>query len=125
MEYIHPETFEPFSCVQNFTEESMTVPNQALKIRDIMERSLRGQILPEVQMNSLQFGDDMPHDMADLDEFDDRTDVEEYANYIEKRIKEQKEAQERAKAEKAKQSEADEAKAENDEAKAEKEPNIA
>lgn len=118
MVYIHPDTFQPDSCLQECKGESMTVPNQALKIRDIMERSLRGQILPEVQMNSLQYGDDMSHEMADIDEFEDRTDVEEYANYLEKRIKEQKEAQERAKAEKAEQSEADEA-------KPEKEPNIA
>lgn len=110
--WIHPDTFVPDKCVQECTGESMTVPNQALKIRDIMERSLRGQILPEVQMNSLQFGDDMPHEMAVLDEFDDRTDVEEYANYLEKRIKEQKEAQKRAESEKAKQSVADEEKAE-------------
>lgn len=109
MEYIHPETFVPFTCVQECAGESMTVPNQALKIRDIMERSLRGQILPEVQMNNLQYGPDMPHELSDIDELEDRTDVEEYANYLEKRITQQKEAQERAKAEKAKQSEADEA----------------
>lgn len=114
MQYLHPDTFVPDSCLQECIGESMTVPNQALKIRDIMERSLRGQILPEVQMNSLQFGDDMPHDMADIDEFDDRTDIEEYVNYLEKRIKEQKEAQERAKDEKAKQSEAAEEKPEKE-----------
>ena len=116
--WIHPDTFVPDQCVQECKGESMTVPNQALKIRDIMERSLRGQILPEVQMNSLQYGNDMSHDMAELDELGDRTDIEEYANYLESRIKEQKEAQKRAKAEEAKQSVADEA-------KHEKEPNIA
>lgn len=104
--YIHPDTFEIDSCIQMCEGISETVPNQALKIRDIMERSLRGQILPEVQQNQLQYGQDLPHELAELDEFEDRTDVEEYANYLEKRIEEQKQALEREKSEKAKQSEA-------------------
>lgn len=108
MNWIHPDTFVPDSCCQEPKGDSMTVPNQALKIRDIMERSLRGQILPELQQNVLQYGEDLPMDLSDLDEFEDLTDVEEYTNYLGKRINQQKEAIERAKAEKAKQSEADE-----------------
>lgn len=106
-DYKHPDTFVPDSCVQVPKGISQTVPSQALQIRDIMERSLRGQILPEIQGNQLQYGEDLPHELADVDELEDRTDVEEYVGYLENRVKAQKEAQERAKSEKAKQSEAD------------------
>ena len=105
-DYKHPDTFEPFSSVQVPKGISQTVPSQALQVRDIMERSLRGQILPEIQMNQLQYGENLPHDVAEVDELEDRTDVEEYVGYLESRVKAQKEAIERAKSEKAKQSEA-------------------
>lgn len=103
-DYVHPDTFVPDILVEDPVGDSMTVPNQALKIRDIMERSLRGQLLPEVQGNVLQYGDDMPEDLAELDEMEDRVDVEEYANYLESRVIEQKEALKRAKEEETKQS---------------------
>lgn len=106
-DYMHPGTFVPDSCVQEPKGISQTVPSQSLHVRDIMERSLRGQILPEIQMNQLQYGKDLPHDLAVVDELEDRTDVEEYIGYLENRVKAQKEALEREKSEKAKQSEAD------------------
>lgn len=112
LEYIHPDTYVPEGG-ENPVGESETVPNQALHIREIMERSARGQILPEVQYNELQYGDDLPEELADLDDMDDFSDIEEKISYYENRVKEMKDAKEAAKkkeeAEKAKRSEADEA----------------
>lgn len=55
--------------------KSMTVPNQALSIREIMYKSLRGSLLSEVSHNHLEYGEDedfldeMPTeiDLTDLD----------------------------------------------------------
>lgn len=113
--FVHPDTFVlDNTCMETPYGKSETVPDQALKIRDIMERSLRGQILPELQQNQLQYGDDQDHEMSDFDNLGDLSDIEESVSYLEGRIKEQKEAlerqkeaQEREKSEKAKQSEAD------------------
>lgn len=69
--------------------KSETVPGRALHIGDIMLRSLRGAILPEVQNNHLEYGDDedfedaMPQetDLTDIDETLERR------SYLEERIK--------------------------------------
>lgn len=55
--------------------KSATVPNQALSIREIMYKSLRGSLLSEVSHNHLEYGEDedfldeMPTeiDLTDLD----------------------------------------------------------
>lgn len=52
----------PASGLEHPKGKSMTVPNQALSIRDIMERSLRGAMLSEVAHNRLEYGDDEDYD---------------------------------------------------------------
>lgn len=78
---------------------SETIPNQGLMIRDIMARSLRGQILPEVQMNHLQYGPDSSFDSADF-EGEDLTDVQENLSYLEARVQQFHQEREKARLEK-------------------------
>lgn len=75
--------------------KSETIPNQALNIREIMMRSLRGALLPEVQNNNLEYGEDEDFedgfdpevDLTDIDENNERL------SYLEQRVKQQKDAQ--------------------------------
>lgn len=88
----HPET--DVDIFEHPKGKSEVVPNQALNIRDIMLRSLRGAILPEVQNNQLEFGDDETHDDAFNPEID-LTDIEETAekvSYLNQRIKQLQDA---------------------------------
>lgn len=84
-------------CVsKRSTGRSEVIPNQALHIREILERSARGQFLTQVQMNALQYGQDEPEDGNDLFETDDdRLDMQDKLSYLELRLKEAKEAQKR------------------------------
>lgn len=95
---------------------SELIPNQALSIRQIIERSSRGQILAEVQGNALQYGDDEDEDGNDFFEYDDdKFEVRDKVSYFEARLahaKAEKEAYEKRKkeeAEKARSEQADEA----------------
>lgn len=89
---------------------SELIPNQALSIRQIIERSSRGQILAEVQGNQLQYGDDEDEEGVDLfDPDDDKFDVRDKLSYYEQRLasaKAEKEAYEKQKNEEAKKAEA-------------------
>lgn len=76
---------------------SEVVPNQALSLREIMNRSLKGQRLMEVTMNQLQYGEDDRED-PELPEFEDKFDVLDHANYLEQRVAEYKAAIEAEKA---------------------------
>ena len=90
---------------------SEVIPNQALSLRDIMNRSLRGQYLAEVAANQLQYGDDAPEDDG-MPDFEDKFDVLDHASYLEQRVNEfkaAKEAEIAAKAQQATQSEAQQA----------------
>lgn len=92
---------------------SEVIPNQALSLRDIMIRSLRGQYLAEVAANQLQFGED-ESESDDLPEFEDKFDMLDHASYLEQRVNEfkaAKEAEKAAKAQQAEQSVAQQAKA--------------
>ena len=83
---------------------SEVIPNQALHIREILERSARGQFLTQVQMNALQYGEDEPEDGNDLfDTDDDRLDMQDKLSYLEQRLQEAKNAQKRHLEEKSKQ----------------------
>lgn len=84
-------------CVsKRSTGRSEVIPNQALHIREILERSARGQFLTQVQMNALQYGQDEPEDGNDLfDPDDDRLDMHDKLSYLEQRILEAKNAQKR------------------------------
>lgn len=86
-------------CVyKRSTGRSEVIPNQALHIREILERSARGQFLTQVQMNALQYGQDEPEDGNDFFEpDDDRLDIQDKLSYLELRLKEAKEAQKRHK----------------------------
>lgn len=77
---------------------SEMIPNQAKNLREILARSARGQILPEVQANSLQYGDDEDPEGHDfLDPEDDKFDVRDKLSYYELRLQQAKDAQEAAK----------------------------
>ena len=89
---------------------SELIPNQALSIRQIIERSSRGQILAEVQRNQLQYGEDEDEDGVDLfDPEDDKFDVRDKLSYYEQRLasaKAEKEAYEKQKKEDAEKAKA-------------------
>lgn len=93
---------------------SEVIPNQALHIREILQRSARGQNLPEVQANNLDYGPDEDEDASDLFEpTDDKFEIQDKLSYYEARVLEMKKAQKKAleakKAEETKQSTVDEA----------------
>lgn len=74
--------------------KSQTIPNQALQIREIMFRSLRGQILPEVTGNNLEYGDDEDFEDAFSPE-QDLTDIEanqSQIDYLSQRVEQAKQA---------------------------------
>lgn len=94
---------------------SEVIPNQALHIREILQRSARGQYLPEVQANTLEYGPDEDEDGQDLFlPTDDKFEIYDKLSYYEARIlemkKAQKQAQEAKKAKEPERSEGDEAK---------------
>lgn len=94
---------------------SEMIPNQAKNLREILARSARGQILPEVLANSLQYGDDEDPEGNDLfDPEDDKFDVRDKLSYFEIRLQQAKDAQKAAKEAKLAQSK-DEAKDNADE----------
>lgn len=74
--------------------KSECVPNQALNIRDIMMRSLRGSILPEVQMNNLEYGQDEDFEDAFGQEVDltDIEETQEKLSYFQQRVKQVEQA---------------------------------
>lgn len=77
---------------------SEMIPNQAKNLREILARSARGQILPEVQANALQYGDDEDPEGNDLfDPEDDKFDVRDKVSYYEIRLQQAKDAQKAAK----------------------------
>lgn len=76
---------------------SEVIPNQAINLREIIQRSARGQFLAEVQANALQYGEDENEDSHDLFEIDDtRQEVHDKLGYYEARVLEMKKAQEAA-----------------------------
>lgn len=77
---------------------SELIPNQALHIREILQRSARGQNLPEVQANNLEYGKDENEDNHDLfDPSDDKLEVLDKLSYYEARVLEMKKARDAAK----------------------------
>lgn len=80
------------------THRSEVIPNQALNLREIIQRSARGQFLAEVQANALEYGEDENEDNHDLFEPDDtRQEVHDKLGYYQARVLEMKKAQEAAK----------------------------
>lgn len=95
---------------------SEVIPNQALHIREILQRSARGQNLYEVQANNLEYGPDEDEDSQDLFEpSDDKFEIHDKLSYYEARVLEMKKAQKQAleakKAKEPERSEGDEEKA--------------
>lgn len=86
------ESKDPFEHPKGRSE---VIPNQALSLREIIERSSRGQMLREVQGNELQYGEDEDEDGIDMfAPDDDKFDVRDKLSYFEARLQ-------RAKAEQA------------------------
>lgn len=76
---------------------SELIPNQALHIREILQRSARGQNLAEVQANNLEYGPDEDEDNQDLFlPSDDKLEVLDKLSYYEARLLEMKKAKEAA-----------------------------
>lgn len=71
---------------------SEVIPNQALSLRQIIEKSSRGMMLSEVRANQLQYGDDEDEDGRDLfTQEDDIFDVHDRLSYYEQRLQQEKE----------------------------------
>lgn len=93
---------------------SELIPNQVRSIREILNRSIRGQWMFETQANQLQFGEDSPEEDG-LPGMEDKFDVLDHASYLEERVaqynaaKAKFEADKAQKAAQAKQSEAQQA----------------
>lgn len=104
--------YESVNTLEHVKGRSEVIPNQALSIREIIQRSNRGQILAEVQGNNLQYGDDQDPDGEDFFEYDDdKLDQRDKLSYLEQRLKEAKEADaayKKQKEEEAKRKQADE-----------------
>lgn len=76
---------------ENVTEKvsgrSEVIPNQALSLRQIIERSARGMQMREMLANQLQYGEDENEDGEDLfDLTDDKFDVRDKLSYLEQRL---------------------------------------
>lgn len=70
---------------------SEVIPNQALSLREIIQRSSRGQVLREVQGNELQYGEDEDEDGIDMfAPDDDKFDVRDKLTYFEQRLEKAK-----------------------------------
>lgn len=86
------------------THRSEVIPNQAINLREIIQRSARGQFLAEVQANALEYGEDENEDNFDLFAIDDtRQEVHDKLGYYEARLIEMKKAQEAEKQAKLKE----------------------
>lgn len=102
---------------ENVTEKvsgrSEVIPNQALSLRQIIERSARGMQMREMMLNHLQYGEDESEDGEDLfDPYDDKFDVRDKLSYLEQRLesaKAAKAAYEKEKANKANEAQSIEA----------------
>lgn len=107
----------PIYDSENVTEKvsgrSEVIPNQALSLRQIIERSARGMQMREMLANQLQYGEDENEDGEDLfDLTDDKFEVRDKLSYLEQRLesaKAAKAAYEKEKVEKAEQAESIEA----------------
>lgn len=83
---------------------SEVIPNQALHLREIIKRSMSGQILAEVQGNQLEYGEDESEEGIDLFEpDDDRFEIQDKLSYFEARLEEMKKAQKAQKEAKSKE----------------------
>lgn len=104
--------YESENTLEIVKGRSEVIPNQALSIREIIQRSNRGQLLAEVQGNQLQYGDDEDPDGEDFFEYDDdKFDQRDKLSYLEQRLQEAKAADEeykKKKEEEAKINQADE-----------------
>ncbi len=104
--------YESENTLEIVKGRSEVIPNQALSIREIIQRSNRGQLLAEVQGNILQYGEDEDPDGEDIFEYDDdKFDQRDKLSYLEQRLQEAKVADaeyKKQKEEEAKLKQADE-----------------
>lgn len=88
----------PIYISENVTEKvsgrSEVIPNQALSLRQIIERSARGMQMRELMLNQLQFGEDENEDGEDLfDLTDDKFEIRDKLSYLEQRLQSAKAAE--------------------------------
>lgn len=104
--------YESENTLEIVKGRSEVIPNQALSIREIIQRSNRGQLLAEVQGNVLQYGEDEDPNGEDIFEYDDdKLDQRDKLSYLEQRLLEAKVANaayKKQKEEEAKHQQADE-----------------
>lgn len=82
---------------RNKKRVSMTVPNEALTVRDIVTRFIKKQPMPELDKmaKAIYMGEDMTHDSPDMNKIRDMDKMEkiEFANSFQVKYKEKPEPQ--------------------------------